>query len=48
MLSLEVLEVALDFAHVLFDVTARNDFLADGDGLGGVVDASQQDRDACP
>ena len=47
MLSLEVLEVALDFAHVLFDIATRNDFLTDGDGLGGVVDASQQDGDAC-
>ena len=39
MLALEVLVEQLDFTHILVDVTARSDFLADCNRFGGEVNS---------
>ena len=48
MLALEVLEVELDFAHVLVDVVRGGECFAQGDGLCRKIDTSQDDGNVRP
>ena len=48
MLALEVLEIELDFTHVLVDVVRGGEYLAQGDGLCCKVDTGQDDGNVRP
>ena len=48
MLALEVLEVELDFAHVLVDVVRGGECFAQGDGLCRKIDTGQDDGNVRP